>query len=1233
MKNILIENKLKKTLAIVLIIAIILTPVMVTGMLPMAMSDEHELPSEEGSQVEPEMPQEDHSDDGLPAEPPDEEPDDTNDEDSTQNDDTGDCCCDTLTEQIPQDNNLLMEYNVVFVNWNWSLIEQYFLEPGNIVTPPNPERTWYYLVGWRDTHTNEFFALGEPIIVEEGRSYYFYAVFEPLPELPINIPDPIFLEEIRKIVGKPSGEILFSDVSGITSLHLSGMGISSLSGINHFTALEEIYADNNNLSNLELYGNPLLKTLDVHGNRLTWLQIHNSPMLEVLDVRNNSLSWILSLNNTPALKWLDCGGNKMTILDLSNNPLLEFLWVEDNQLKSLDLSNNSALRWLDCSGNVLENLILHPSAPYEYVSITNNYLPNPAATGRAELPWDINLPCHWEWCDAGCSGHVYYEYYPQRPIPVIIPFIQPTLTTTFTRGNINGILLATAITPQQIYLNYQWYKNDVNSNESGEAIAGAYGPTFLLPEDLAVGTHYFYCVFSFGDKFASRASRVAIVNVIDPFSSVKLSTTALRLEVNESETLNAIGEPIVAIDGIEWRSTNPNIADVIRDLSGNAVINGDGTVTVKAGSTPGTVSIIARSQTHNHVLDVCFVTVIPKPVIAITSNPPDLITGGRIIDDLSRGTITLNAENVIWSSSDTRVATIHRATGVVLYRAVGTTTITATKGTGAGRVTERVILTIRDITPKLPVSTITVYTNAPDGTQFMVLPDDNFRFDSISIIGDAKGLLLGREDYHIYSIRSESAVKGRVVLELQAVNNNEPVGSTFRLTVNVATGIPKATVRIPTLNTFWTDSTSPIIVTGKNLPKIVNIELSDRVARNFWIEKIQDDTFILVADATFSQGSVITRGDLRIYYEGFEEPYVIRNFNLPIKKTTPKLTLSPSTQIISTHSGSANTDTVTFQLANSGAIIGGVEKVDTAAARRANWIIEDYISAYDNSFTVTMREDAYYRWVNGGTYGLQLNVWLERARYPIVIRPKVRTTRSVLTAAQTTPRVTVRALAGTINLMDRGNTQRVFVPTLRNSPFAVLDNLYIAFVGTDAVRANEVLNVEMKNGNAVVTAKQSEEITGPDIRRGERFRVQLRFALTNGTTVTSPVVNIATTQSRVRHNIPRQIMFQSRTGVLHQQVIDIKPITPAGTRVASIGFKAETTANIRRNRQVNNPNGAYWYSFDKENQKLNVWIQDSSLVRPGNASLTFSVTYEGQGREASGNPRLIDLKVPINIRR
>jgi Leucine-rich repeat (LRR) protein len=152
------------------------------------------------------------------------------------------------------------------------------------------------------------------------------------------IPDGAF----RAVLSSPPYSIVFdsnyrtetTSLESITSLNLWSNGITNLTGIESFSGLEELYCDDNQLTSLDLSGNPLLTELGCEMNQLTSLNLSGNPLLEELY----------------------CDGNQLTSLDLSSNPLLVYLWCLNNQLTSLDLTTNTALEGLDCSNNQLTSL-------------------------------------------------------------------------------------------------------------------------------------------------------------------------------------------------------------------------------------------------------------------------------------------------------------------------------------------------------------------------------------------------------------------------------------------------------------------------------------------------------------------------------------------------------------------------------------------------------------------------------------------------------------------------------------------------------------------------------------------------------------------------------------------------------------------------------------------------------------------------------------------------------------
>ena len=108
--------------------------------------------------------------------------------------------------------------------------------------------------------------------------------------------------------------------------------------------------------------------------------------------------------------------------------------------------------------------------------------------------------------------------------PVITITSQPSASTVVTEGKITQTLSAEAGETQNTPLSVQWYLNTTNTSFGGTPIAGATETEFALPADLAIGTHFFYAVFSvaggatpsFGGTAPSafdEASTVAVVNV------------------------------------------------------------------------------------------------------------------------------------------------------------------------------------------------------------------------------------------------------------------------------------------------------------------------------------------------------------------------------------------------------------------------------------------------------------------------------------------------------------------------------------------------------------------------------------------------------------------------------------------------------------------------------------------------------------------------------------------------
>lgn len=222
-----------------------------------------------------------------------------------------------------------------------------------------------------------------------------YVGFEKIPEVvtgvdinETNFPDPNFRAWLLAQDYGSDAVITDYEMSRIGKITARALGITDLTGIQHFSELTELDVSNNpelhavdtwnRISSIDLSGNtklrkmwlnnnlfssldlspcPDLRTIDASENLLTSLDLSHSPSLSLLFCTNNQLS-SLDLSHNPDLGVLGCYGNFLTTLDLSNNPLLEQVYCENNQISSLNVANHNKLMILNCNDNQLTSLDL-----------------------------------------------------------------------------------------------------------------------------------------------------------------------------------------------------------------------------------------------------------------------------------------------------------------------------------------------------------------------------------------------------------------------------------------------------------------------------------------------------------------------------------------------------------------------------------------------------------------------------------------------------------------------------------------------------------------------------------------------------------------------------------------------------------------------------------------------------------------------------------------------------------
>jgi len=553
-------------------------------------------------------------------------------------------------------------------------------------------------------------------------------------------------------------------------------------------------------------------------------------------------------------------------------------------------------------------------------------------------------------------------------------------------------------------LSYQW-QISTDDGASWNDITDETGTVFTTPAlELTDHGNQYLCVVTNtkGEKTASITSGAAILTVKTPFTEIMLDKTNVRLQMGKDETvtLTAITIPVIAAadDKLVWTSNNDAVA----------IVDEDGEVTAVS---KGSATIAAKSEFSGAVYAYCWVTVLAEDVAKIIDIQAAgaTIVDGKITDDLyvsgsdplAKKSITLSSsegEAVTWKSSDTKVATVSAA-GLVKYIASGMATITATVKAGVNKSkTESVILTIKDMSPKLPVGTIALNTKS-DGTQFQIIPTDTFAIvkGGVGEYDDVIAVTPGFELSHVtgttYNLKVDTAyvpavTKGKKTVRLQAMREGSEAGLPFSLTVNVATAVPAAKVKMPALNTFWLDASGKISITGTGLPKVRKVELVDStklvdksVTANFTVSPdgiiTAENTFTNFIDAKKTKPAV--KGTLKIYYEGYsDDDFCKVNVTVQNKPKAPKLTVKPASKTIHPLWGKEASFDIT----------GG--KIADVKHTTASHPFTGDPARNGNTITLAVGNHDPKK---AQSFQAKLNVSLEGAKAPILVKPTIKTVK------------------------------------------------------------------------------------------------------------------------------------------------------------------------------------------------------------------------------------------------
>lgn len=250
------------------------------------------------------------------------------------------------------------------------------------------------------------------------------------------ISDPVFLRYCYLNWDQnEDGIISKAEAVVITNVDCSGLGISSLAGIEYIPNLKDLDCSDNNLTELDCRYNEHLITLNCNNNRLKKLDLSDNPSLEHLYADNNPLEYLdfgdhttidsnhipneqivddpfstprinyietrpesnieirvkstslrvkapnalvfgrienLTLDECHSLQWLECDNLGLKTLNIESASELIYLSCADNVLQRLNLSGKSLLRYVNCCDNKLQSLNLNDLDQLTHLSCGGN---------------------------------------------------------------------------------------------------------------------------------------------------------------------------------------------------------------------------------------------------------------------------------------------------------------------------------------------------------------------------------------------------------------------------------------------------------------------------------------------------------------------------------------------------------------------------------------------------------------------------------------------------------------------------------------------------------------------------------------------------------------------------------------------------------------------------------------------------------------------------------------------
>lgn len=205
-----------------------------------------------------------------------------------------------------------------------------------------------------------------------------------------NFPDDNFREFVMTLKGGNDSSFSPEEIAALKEIECKNRGITSLTGIEHFTALTVLVCSKNPLTSLDVSQNTKLEWLRCSETGLTSLDVTANTELIGLECKNNQLTG-LDLSKNAKLDVLDCPNSGLHSLDVSHNPVLTDLKVMNNYLTTLDTSKNPELVTLNCYGNSDLRIDVRANTKLKYLDCSRTFPINLDVTNNTLLE---HLSCY-----------------------------------------------------------------------------------------------------------------------------------------------------------------------------------------------------------------------------------------------------------------------------------------------------------------------------------------------------------------------------------------------------------------------------------------------------------------------------------------------------------------------------------------------------------------------------------------------------------------------------------------------------------------------------------------------------------------------------------------------------------------------------------------------------------------------------------------------------------------------